>query len=813
MKFVHIRGIFLVLVTMMAVLCAPLVVLGQAETPAVNIQSIDSQNFPVVDAVVSVTNSAGFPIANLTASDFQLTEDGAPVSAANYTLTPQEGEPLSIVLALDSSVQWPAFRQLQTAAKALVDSLGPKDQVAILIFSETVQIAQPFTGDKTKLDSVIDAQAASGLFTAFNDAALKAVNLASTAPTTNRAVILVTNSGDTSGNSSATDAVAQAVTGKLPIITVGYGSGAPPNALKSVADQTGGVSYALPDSAALAETLPTVEDGLREITYQVSYRSGIKPDNQSHNLTVSVTQAGVAGQGANTFIAVSHTVGVTVPGITDGQTVVGKVYLVAQTDSASPVASVDYLLNGQPIATVTTAPYSFEWDSTTVNPGTYQLTVRATDNAGNKGETNISVNVSIPFAVQISAATDRVQVGDDLTLDAKIDTPAQIAQTDLLVDDQVVATDTDLPFHFVLNTKPFKVGEHVVKVRAVDVLGRSAESELPVRFTEAYLPIIVRWAFAGLIVIAIVIVLVVGLGLARSTGAAQEKRLYRTIRAELVNQGNARSRYELRADDPINALNFEFSLNGSPLAQRQAVEGSSVAVSAAPTPGPLVKQVPVTATSGASASKKAGGAMAGVKGVLGIGTFLGGILGGIAPYMPAGVANSMTSLAMRLRGGEYAMSRVESNTKTVKELSTGGGYGTGKGSTPTIESPRGDAPASAQTQVVQGQTVATPTASGPVVPGLTRVWAQTPVVEPGQTLAVTLTLRPVKPRQTQQYFFRVVSQAIDAEGVAPIIEQGNLQIQGLSIMRRFLPFLVVMGMLVIVLGLIVLLLLNIGLFG
>lgn len=810
------RGIFLAITTMLAVLCAPLIVFGQTQAPTVTIQSVDSQNFPAVNASLAVTDAAGHPVANLTASNFQISEDGSPVSPANFTLAAQEGEPLSLVLALDTSVQWPAFRQVQAASKALIDSLGPNDQVAIISFSETVQVNQTFTTDKSRLNSIIDSLTASGLFTAFNDAALKSVNLASTAPTTNRAVVLVTNSGDTGGNSSATDAVAQAVTAKLPLITVGYGTGAPPNALKSIADQTGGASYALPNADALPETLPTVEDGLRQVTYQLSYKSGLTPDNQPHTLVVTVDQAGVSSQGSNTFIAVSHTLDVTVPGITDGQTVVGKVYLVAQVNSASPVAAVDYLLNGQPIATVTTAPYSFEWDSTTVNPGTYQLTVRASDASGNKGEKDISVIVSIPFSVQISAPTDRVQVGDDLVLDARVDTPATVVQTDLLVDDVVVASDTTPPFHFNFNTKSYKVGDHIVKIRATDVLGRSAESALPVRFTEAVLPIIIRWAFAGLIVIAIIIAFVVGFGVARSTGAAQEKRLYRLIRTELINQGNARSRYELRADDPINALSFEFSLNGAPLAQRQAVEATSVPTG---TSAPVAVGAPVTAaaSSGGSAKKAAGSAADGVRGVLGIGTFLGGILAGIAPYMPAGIANSMTSLGMQLRGGEYAVSRVESNVKTAKELSTGGGYGTGKGSTPTIGSQREDAPAAspaaASSASAASPTIPAASANLPVAGGLSRLWWQTPVVEPGQTLAVTLTLRPLKSHQTQQYFFRVISQAVDAEGVTPVIEQGNVQIKGLSIFRRLLPFLVVMATIVIVLGLIVLLLLNLGLFG
>ena len=779
---------------------------GQTETLVVGISTIDSQSFPKVTATVNVADSAGNSIPGLGAGDFRLLEDGVPVPPSAYILTSAEGEPVSLVLALDASVQWPSFRQVQSAAKALIDSLGPKDEVAILVFAETVEVAQPYTANKAALKSSIDSLVATGLVTALNDAALKAVNVASTAPTSNRAVVIVTNSGDASGNSSASAAVSQAAAAHLPIFTFGYGSTAATTALESIAEATGGAAYELPDAAALAQSLPTVEDGLRSVTYTISFQSGLPADNRTHTLAIEASHAGVSGQGNGSFIAVSHAVSVKVPGIDDGQSVVGKVYLVAEVESAYPVAAVEYLLNGQSIASVTSAPYSFEWDSTTVNPGTYQLTVRATDSAGNQGEKDINVVVSLPFSVQISASSNRLQVGDRLTIDARVDTPAQVAQVDLLVDDQVVATDTSAPFHFQLDTKVFAAGEHTVAVRAVDALGRSARSDLPVRLTEAVLPIVIRWVFVGLILIAILVTFIVGIGLARSAALAQEKRLFRSVRVELTNQGNARSRYELRADDPISALSFDFSLNGTPLEQRQTVE--SVAGSGSEGARPAVtKTVPARSSAGRAAPAKGGGALGGARALMGIASFFGEILTSVGAFLPAGLGNSLTTLGYRMRGSEYTVSRLESTAKQAKDASTGGGYGSGTSSTPTIGSQRGGALSQ------PGQATASAVAPTAVMPGMARIWAQTPVVDPGQTLAVTLTLRPLKSKQTQQYFFRVISQAVDADGVAPVIDQGNVQIKGLSALRRLLPLMLIAGMLVVVLFLIALLLVNVGLFG
>lgn len=780
---------------------------GQTAAPIVVIEQVDSQAYPTITTTLKVTDSVGSSLPGLVASDFGVLVEGRPVPSSNYSVTTQASERLSLVLALDVSVQWASFRQVQTAAKALIDTLGPDDQVALVAFSETVEVAQTFTADKDTLKTSIESLVATGLFTALNDAALKAVNVASTAPSAKRAVIIVTNSGDTSGNSSASAAVTQATAAQLPIYTLGYGANAAIDSLQSISQTTGGQSLDLPDAAALTQALLNIEAGLREVTYRLTFLAGLKPDNQNHTFSVVVTKDGVSGQASGSFVAVSNTVEVNVPGIEEGQGVVGKVYLVAEVNSASPVATVDYLLNGQPIAAVTSAPYSFEWDSTTVNPGSYQLTVRATDTSGNQGEKSITVIVSLPFSVKISAVTNRVQLGDDLSIEVQVNTPAQIVQVDLLMDDQVIATDTTQPFRFTFNTQPFEVGDHTVVVRAVDALGRSAESTLPIRLTQAWLPIIVRWAFAGLIVIAILVTLVIGLALARSVGVAQEKRLYRTIRVEVTNQGNARSRYELRADDPINALSFNFDLNGSALAQRQVVEalpgGSSsssdplVAGSGSPIPAP--------ASAAGSLQQKGSGAVGLAKGALGAASFFGGSLITIGQLLPPGMGNGLINMGYQLRGGEYALSEAEGEVKFAQDMASGKGlHGHNVKSTPAPKSrPSQSAPTPAT------QSAATPAAP----PGLMRLWSQTPIVEPSQTLAVLLTLRPLKSKQTQQYFFRVISQAVDSENLAPIIEQGNVQIKGLSIFRRLLPLVIILGMAVVMALLVGLLLVNLGFFG
>ena len=773
-------------------------VFAQAGAPVITITQVESSAFPYVTIGMRVTDSAGSAITGLTAADFRIAEDGVPVPPSDFSLDAEYGEPVSIVLALDASVDWQSFGRIQAAAKAMLDSLSPDDQMALVTFSETVDVIHGFTTDRDVLKQSIDSLLATGTFTALNDATLKSVNLATTAPTSRRVVFVVTNSGDNSGASTASAAISQATASQIPIYTFGYGSNAATNALAAMSEATGGKTYDLPDADAVKTTLPAVTGGLRDVAYSLTLYSALKPDNRDHSLSITLTHEGLTAQANTSYVAVSREIGVVVPGISDGQTVVGKVYLVAEVDSASPITSVEYLLNGQPIATVSAPPYSFEWDSTTVNSGAYQLTVRAADNAGNQGETTVTVTVSLPFTVQITADTGRVQVGDDFTVDARVDTPAQIAQVDFLLDSQLVGADTSLPYRFTFDTTPFDAGQHTVTVRAVDTLGRTAESSFDIRFTEALWPIVIRWAFAGLIVIAIILTFIVGIAVMGSTVRAQGQMLFKTCRVELHNMGNARTRFELRADDPNTGLGFEFSLNGAALAQRQVIEplpgaqqgatAASVPVVSQPTPAP------------AAAPAGSGGAGGAMKGALGFSGMMGELLSTIGYALPGGLGRGLLSLGNQMRSGQYVADRLQRDSKRVQSLPV---------SQASSVSPSASQ-ATIRSQAAQPGTA--PQAAGPTM-GITRLWAQTPPVDPGQTLAVILTMRPIKSKNTQQYFFRVTAQAIDGEGVPPLIEQGSVNIKGLSFARRIIPFIVFLAMLGVVALLGALLAVNIGLLG
>ncbi len=102
----------------------------------------------------------------------------------------------------------------------------------------------------------------------------------------------------------------------------------------------------------------------------------------------------------------------TAPSVTmqsPGDPVSGTVTLEATASDDRGVAEVRFLVDGVVVGTDTTAPYSINWDSTTVGNGDVALTAEADDEAGNTG-VSAPVNVTVQNMQPASLADIQAQV-------------------------------------------------------------------------------------------------------------------------------------------------------------------------------------------------------------------------------------------------------------------------------------------------------------------------------------------------------------------------------------------------------------------
>ncbi len=119
-------------------------------------------------------------------------------------------------------------------------------------------------------------------------------------------------------------------------------------------------------------------------------------------------------------------VSITAPG--GGASVTGSVDLQASaSDDSGTVSSVSYYIDGSatPLATKTTAPYTYTWDSATVSNGTHTIVAKAIDPAGNVGTSN-TVSVSVTngkpdlVVTSITISPTSPKVGDLVSFSATI---------------------------------------------------------------------------------------------------------------------------------------------------------------------------------------------------------------------------------------------------------------------------------------------------------------------------------------------------------------------------------------------------------
>jgi VWFA-related protein len=163
---------------------------------------------------VTVTDSQGRPVRNLTAGDFKLYDEGVERPIAFFSVERRRGEPrpVAIVFAVDvsGSMSPEEMERLAVAMRGFSRRLSdPASLFAVMSFGMSARVLQPFTNDQQKLERAFArlAREANGLSTHTYDAVDDAIRLLlRKAPRTRdrrlmkRAVVVVTDGfpvGDT----------------------------------------------------------------------------------------------------------------------------------------------------------------------------------------------------------------------------------------------------------------------------------------------------------------------------------------------------------------------------------------------------------------------------------------------------------------------------------------------------------------------------------------------------------------------------------------------------------------------------------------
>jgi VWFA-related protein len=689
-------------------------VLIPASAPRVDIIGVEYAQFPQITAYVDAFGNNGLPLAGLNAASLTVREDNRPVDASQVAVSVDATQPLHLVLVLDRSVPVAEWAQLRNIANGLVDALRPQDQMAIYTFAASPSLVQTVTGDKNTLKgalATIEAvppappttpptpSADNGL----HQALLDSTNLATTLPAGRRAVLVLTNSTDNTGQIALPSLVAtlenQPVAAHILAFSV---DGQSAGTLAAIAQLSGGNSVSVNNVVDLRGALQTLTLLLQQ-GYRVNFTSALQADDNEHSLTVALAAGGLTAEATSAFIARGRPITVTFPNVVEGSTVSGALNLTAQADAPAPITSVVYRLNGDVLAEVADTSFSIVWNSDTVEPGAYTVVVEVVDAAGNLGTATVNFTVVAPITLVAALAPANsdgdITLGDSVTVNADVEVFRGQARVEFYVDGQLVSTDAQPPYSATFDSTSFGAGNHSILVVARNEDGREANSTLdfvliappeptplPTATPASILPAMptlpaLNWwrvfTWIGMIAVGLGALLMVisALGSARRT--ANEQKLM-PMRLSLSNLGNVATGYLLRGEDMAGILNFRFSLNGVVLGLppvARLTEESSVAQGSAASasvgggrPAFGGVQLPNLPQGNGEEGADVGGAMDKLEEASLVGRIIADILYSVAMFLPPTLARPLRTVAMQIRRGQMIANRVKHVRRQVGKL-------------------------------------------------------------------------------------------------------------------------------------------------
>lgn len=280
---------------------------AQGEEPQIRITQVDNSKFPNVTVYVSVTNAAGEPVG-IDPSTIEIHENGQlmqPVDIQGGGEVGAEAIPVTTMLVIDISGSMDKNEKLaaaKEAAKSYVSQMRSGDQAGLIAYDTQVYTIQPLTADVAALTSAIDGLK-TGSDTAMYNALVEAEKALENA-SGRKAIIVLTDGLDNRSQSTLEDVVAGIGESGLTISAIGFGdvgtvgqAGLNESALKSLAEQAGGIYGFATDSEAL-KGLYQQQSRVLQSEHRITYVSpSTLRDGINRSLTVSLAGGATSVEG------------------------------------------------------------------------------------------------------------------------------------------------------------------------------------------------------------------------------------------------------------------------------------------------------------------------------------------------------------------------------------------------------------------------------------------------------------------------------------------------------------------------------------
>ena len=234
-----------------------------------------------VDVLVS---EHGAPVRNLGPADFEVSDNGVP---QRVDLVSFEQLPLSVVIVLDTSdsVVGERLTQLRAAGLALVGSLKPGDQAALVTFNEAVTLRAAPTSEFDRVRAPLERLEPSGM-TSTIDASFAALTIGESG--VGRSLVILFSDGlDTSSWLQQDEVLEIAKRCDAVVYAVSTMRASEDHFLRALTDQTGGRRLSVDSTRGVGAAFLEMLNEFRQ-RYVVSYTPAGVPREGWHRLSVRV---------------------------------------------------------------------------------------------------------------------------------------------------------------------------------------------------------------------------------------------------------------------------------------------------------------------------------------------------------------------------------------------------------------------------------------------------------------------------------------------------------------------------------------------
>jgi len=251
----------------------------------------------LVTVLASVTDANGRPMPDLKQDAFQVSEEGVPQKIELFE--PETNRPLDLALMIDSSLS--TFKELkfetEAAAHFIRQVVRPGDTLGVFEFDESVTRLADFSDNVPKLQSAV-RRIEPGTGTSIYDAVVLASDLLKKRPADRRrAIVLVTDAGETTSISKFDDTRRNAISSGALLYTIvvrpvkneNGRNTAGEHALITITDSTGGAMYILDDMGQIEEMFDRIDRELRTQYLLGYYPQPSPPPRSDRHIQVAVT--------------------------------------------------------------------------------------------------------------------------------------------------------------------------------------------------------------------------------------------------------------------------------------------------------------------------------------------------------------------------------------------------------------------------------------------------------------------------------------------------------------------------------------------